>query len=87
VAYNLGTGMPHSVRAVIEAVEKATGRTIPVEMAPRRDGDPAALFAAPQKAFSELDWRPSIPDLESIVRTAWAWHQANPHGYGSARKL
>jgi UDP-glucose-4-epimerase GalE len=86
VAYNLGTGTPHSVRAVIEAVEQATGRTVPVQMAPRREGDPAALFAAPQKAFAELDWRPMYPDLASIVRTAWAWHQAHPHGYGTTRK-
>jgi UDP-glucose-4-epimerase GalE len=87
VAYNLGTGTPHSVRAVIAAVAKVAGRTVPVQVAPRRSGDPAALFAAPQKALSELDWRPSFPDLESIVRTAWTWHQSNPDGYGTVRKL
>lgn len=79
--YNLGTGHPHSVRQVIGAVERATGRRVPWTLAPRRPGDPAALYAAARKAQTELGWTPRFPDLESIVRTAWAWHQSHPHGY------
>jgi UDP-glucose-4-epimerase GalE len=81
VAYNLGTGRPHSVREVIRAVERATGRSVPATLAPRRAGDPAVLYAAPAKAHAELHWRPVLPDLDSIVRTAWAWHRAHPDGY------
>ena len=80
-AYNLGTGRPHSVRDVIGAVERVTGCRVPWTLAPRRSGDPAVLYAAPQKAQSELHWKPSYPDLEVIVRTAWDWRRAHPHGY------
>jgi UDP-glucose-4-epimerase GalE len=80
-AYNLGTGVPHSVRQVIDTVERVTARRVPWTLAPRRPGDPAALYAAPQKAQKELRWTPRFPDLESIVRTAWGWHQGHPHGY------
>jgi UDP-glucose-4-epimerase GalE len=80
-AYNLGTGRPHSVRDVIAAVERVTGSRVPWTLAPRRSGDPAVLYAAPQKAQSELHWKPTYPDLEVIVRTAWDWRRAHPHGY------
>jgi UDP-glucose-4-epimerase GalE len=80
-AYNLGTGIPHSVRQVIDTVARVTARPVPWTLAPRRPGDPAALYAAAQKAQRELRWSPRFPDLESIVRTAWAWHQSHPHGY------
>jgi UDP-glucose-4-epimerase GalE len=83
--YNLGTGHPHSVREVIDTVERVTGRRVPWTLAPRREGDPAVLYAAAGKAQSELRWKPRLPDLESIVRTAWNWHQAHPNGYGAAR--
>ena len=80
-AYNLGTGQPYSVRQVIETVERVTERRVPWTPAPRRPGDPAVLYATARKAQSELRWAPRFPDLESIVRTAWAWHQKHPHGY------
>jgi len=79
--YNLGTGHPHSVREVIDTVARVTGRPVPWTLAPRRDGDPAVLYAAAHKAQSELRWSPRFADLESIVRTAWNWHQRRPHGY------
>ena len=79
--YNLGTGLPQSVRQVIETVERVTGRRVPWTLAPRRAGDPAALYAAVHKAHTELRWAPRMSDLESIVRTAWAWHQSHPRGY------
>ena len=80
-AYNLGTGHPHSVREVIDAVEHVTGRKVPWTLAPRRPGDPAVLYAAPHKAQSELRWAPRFGDLETIVRTACAWHESHPGGY------
>jgi UDP-glucose-4-epimerase GalE len=80
-AYNLGTGRPHSVKDVIGSVEKATGRQVPWTLAPRRPGDPAALYAAPNKAQTELRWQPRHADLDTIVRTAWEWHRAHPRGY------
>lgn len=80
-AYNLGTGRPHSVREVIRAVERVTGRPVPWTAAPRRAGDPPVLYAAAQKAEAELHWKPRWPDLDSIVRTAWQWHRTHPHGY------
>lgn len=80
--YNLGTGRPHSVREVIEAVGRVTGREVPWTLAPRRAGDPAILYAAAQKAQTELRWKPRFADLESIVGTAWQWHRTHPNGYG-----
>jgi UDP-glucose-4-epimerase GalE len=80
-AYNLGTGRPHSVREVIDTVERVTARKVPWTLAQRRPGDPAVLYAAAHKAHSELHWTPRYPDLETIVRTAWDWHRTHPHGY------
>jgi UDP-glucose-4-epimerase GalE len=80
-AYNLGTGTPHSVREVIGAVERVTGRRVPWTLAPRRDGDPAVLYAAPGKARAAFGWTPAFPSLDDIVRTAAAWRSAHPGGY------
>ena len=71
-----------SVREVIDAVGRAVGRKVPWTLATRRPGDPAVLYAAPQKAEAELHWKPKFADLDSIVRTAWDWHRTHPHGYG-----
>jgi len=82
-AYNLGTGRPHSVKEVIETVERVVGRKVPWHLAPRRPGDPAELYAAPHKAQNALGWTPQFPELETIVRTAWQWHRTHPGGYGA----
>src|SRR6478735_5338523 len=79
--YNLGTGTPTSVLEVIKAVEKATGLKVPAEVAPRRAGDPPALFADASKAKRELNWTPKFATIDPIVATAWRWHQAKPKGY------
>lgn len=79
--YNLGTGIPQSVLQVIGAVERATGAKVPWTLAPRRPGDPAALYASAEKAQRELGWRPRFAGLDAIVGTAWAWHRAHPTGY------
>jgi UDP-glucose-4-epimerase GalE len=81
-AYNLGTGRPHSVREVIDTVERVAGRPVPWTLGPRRPGDPAVLYAAPDKAQAELRWTPQHADLHTIVRTAWNWHRTHPNGYG-----
>lgn len=80
--YNLGTGTPTSNRAVIRAVEAATGRKVKVVEGPRRPGDPPALFADSRKAARDLGWQVKFPDIDSIVATAWKWHSSHPRGYG-----
>jgi len=73
--YNLGNGSGFSVREVIESARRVTGHPIPVEMCPRRPGDPAVLVASSEKAMRELRWQPRYTKLDDIVRTAWVWHQ------------
>ena len=72
---NLGSGTGFTVREVIAAVERVTGRTVPVEEADRRPGDPAELVASHDRARQQLGWRPRRTDLDEIVASAWAWHQ------------
>lgn len=79
--YNLGTGKPTSVLEVIRAVEKVTGKKVPYTTAPRRAGDPPALYADSSKAQRELGWQIQLPDIDAIVATAWKWHEANPQGF------
>jgi UDP-glucose 4-epimerase len=74
--YNLGNGDGYSNRQVIEAAREVTGRPVPVKIAPRRDGDPAATVAASDKARRELGWQPEKADLREIIADAWAFHQA-----------
>jgi UDP-glucose 4-epimerase len=79
--YNLGTGRPTSVLEVIRAVEKITGLIVPHVFAPRRAGDPPALYANSAKALNELGWTIKFNDIDSIVATAWKWHQSHPAGF------
>jgi UDP-glucose 4-epimerase len=79
--YNLGNGDGSSVREVITACEKITGRKIPMVEKPRRPGDPPRLVASAEKAQRELGWSPKYPKLEAIVQTAWQWHEKHPRGY------
>jgi len=81
--YNLGTGTPTSVLEVIRAVEKVSGLKVPHTFAPRRAGDPPALYADSSKAVSELGWEIKYTGIEPIVETAWKWHSANPDGFKS----
>lgn len=80
---NLGTGKPYSVKEIITAAEKASGKVVPVQEAPRRAGDPAALYADPTLAQTTLGWEPQCSDLETIVSSAWKWHATHPDGYTS----
>ncbi len=79
--YNLGNGKGYSVKQVIEAVRKVSGRDFKVVNGPRRAGDPAVLTADSGKVRSELGWQTKYKELEQIVETAWKWHIANPNGY------
>jgi UDP-glucose-4-epimerase GalE len=80
-AWNLGTGRPHSVREVIDAVRRTVGSDVRWTAGPRRAGDPAVLYAATSKAEAELNWKPRFADLDSSVRTAWEWLRRHPRGY------
>ena len=73
-AFNLGTGKGASVRQVLEAVAQVAGKPVPHSIGPRRAGDPAELVSDPAKALRELGWAPAMSDLDTIVATAWAWH-------------
>ena len=79
--FNLGTGKPTSVKEILQAVENVTGLPVPHEDAPRREGDPPALYADNRKACRELGWQPGYTDITTIVKSAWKWHQSHPEGY------
>ncbi len=78
-ALNLGTGRGHSVREVIAAAERVTGRRVPVRYAPRRPGDPPVLVADPARAREVLGFAPRHAGIEDIVASAWRWHREQ-HG-------
>ena len=78
---NLGNGGGYSVREVIEAARKITGRNIETVIAPRRAGDPSRLVADATKAREVLGWNPQFPEIEKIIGSAWNWHEENPNGY------
>ena len=75
IALNLGTGRGHSVREVIATAEAISGHKIAVREAPRRPGDPPALVADPSLAAETLGWQAQHSDLDTILRTALAWHR------------
>src|SRR5437660_312208 len=79
--YNLGTGGGSSVREVIDAARKVTGKKIEVVERPRRPGDPPRLIAASEKIKRELGWEPRFQSLDAILESAWKWHQKFPRGY------
>jgi UDP-glucose-4-epimerase GalE len=77
---NLGTGSGASVLEVVDAVRRVTGHALPVEKLPRRAGDPAILVASNARAREVLGWTPRYSDLDTIVTTAWRWHQRESAG-------
>jgi UDP-glucose-4-epimerase GalE len=74
-AINLGTGRAFSVREVIAAAERVTGRRIPVHEGPRRAGDPPVLVGDATRARTLLGFAPRYSEIEPIVETAWRWHK------------
>lgn len=79
---NLGTGRGVSVLELVHAFEQACGREIPYEIAARRCGDVAAVYADPTLADRVLGWRAEL-DLAAMCRDAWRWQSMNPHGYAA----
>jgi len=75
VLVNLGNGEGFSVKHVIDAARRVTGHAIPVELKPRRSGDPARLVASAARAHEVLGWKPKHPALEDIIASAWQWHR------------
>jgi UDP-glucose 4-epimerase len=72
--FNLGTQEGYSVREVVARAERLTGRKVPLRERPRREGDVPVLLASKAKAERLLGWKLRHSDLETILRTAWAWH-------------
>lgn len=79
--FNLGNGQGFSVKEMIAAASKATGREIKVTIGARRAGDPAQLIASSDKAKKILGWKPVYTDVEAVIGTAWRWHSTHPDGY------
>lgn len=79
--FNLGTGKGTSVKEILSAVEKVSGKKLNVKISPRRAGDPAKVWADSAKAQKELGWSPKYTNIEEIVATSWKWHSTHPSGY------
>ncbi|HET6213203.1 MAG TPA: UDP-glucose 4-epimerase GalE [Micromonosporaceae bacterium] len=73
--YNLGNGNGFSNKQVVDVVREVTGHPLPVEVAPRRSGDPVALVASSDKARAELGWVPAHPELTDMVADAWSFYR------------
>jgi UDP-glucose 4-epimerase len=80
---NLGSGEGYSVLEVIDAARRITGREIKTQFDEPRAGDPSRLVADSAKARAVFGWAP-VHKLDSIIESAWQWHQAHPNGYNSA---
>jgi UDP-glucose 4-epimerase len=72
--FNLGTGRGCSVMEIVDAVQRVTGRELPFDISPRREGDPNRLIAGNARANVELGWSPQMSDIDTLVGTAWHWH-------------
>lgn len=81
--YNVGNGNGYSVREVVEATRAVTGKPLPVEELPRREGDQVATVAGSERIRRELGWAPRYADLRAILESAWQWRQRHPGGYAS----
>lgn len=79
-AFNLGTGQGISVKEIVDTCREVTGHPIPVDYSPRRPGDPPSLYASGRKAREVMGWNPTHSDIKTIIRDAWAFHQAHPNG-------
>ncbi len=84
VTYNVGSGTGHSVLDVVAAVERISGRKVPLQFGPRRAGDPAVLVAASDLLRQETGWMPRFAALDDIVRTAYAWRLEHSNGYADS---
>lgn len=82
--YNLGTGVGYSVLDVVKGFEKATGKTIPYEVKPRRVGDIAMSYCDATKAKEEMDWE-AQKGIDEMCEDSWRWQQSNPQGYETVK--
>ena len=73
--YNIGIGEGFTVLQVVDSVRRVTGHPIPVELCPRRPGDPAVLVASSAAIQRDLGWTPKHTELDDIIRSAWDWHR------------
>lgn len=80
-AFNLGSSTGFSNLQIIEVARKVTGKAIPCEIGPRRQGDPDVLIADSTKARDILGWKPEFDNIEKIIASAWTWHSSHPNGY------
>jgi len=80
ITANLGTGRGYSVLEAVSAFRAASGKSIPVEIHPRRPGDIAACYADPSLAAKELGWKAQF-GIDEMCRDAWRWQSQNPDGY------
>ena len=80
---NLGTGNGYSVLQVLQAFEKACGKSLPYASAERRPGDVASCYADPKHALETLGWQ-AEHDLDAMCADTWRWQSQNPNGYRSA---
>lgn len=83
-AYNVGIGEGCTVRQILDAVRRVTGRDFRVVEGPRRAGDAVALYNDPARIRSELGWKAEVTDVDEIVATAWDWMSRHPDGYARA---
>ena len=81
LVYNLGNGKGYSVKEVIEAVKKVSGKDFKVVAVTRRPGDPPILTSDATRAKNDLGWQPEMPELEKMISTACQWHSEHPDGY------
>ncbi|MBA3947704.1 MAG: UDP-glucose 4-epimerase GalE [Herpetosiphonaceae bacterium] len=79
--FNLGTGTGSSVKQVVDLTKQVSGIDFPVEYAPRRPGDPIAVWADNTKVRTVLGWQPKY-NLHEIIDSAWRWHSTHPEGFG-----
>jgi UDP-glucose 4-epimerase len=80
ITHNLGTGTGYSVLEMVAAFERASGKTVPYDIVPRRPGDIAECYADPGRAERELGWA-AQRDLRAMCEDSWRWQQQNPAGY------
>lgn len=85
--FNLGNGHGYSVNDIIETAREVTGAEIPVNVEPRRDGDPSTLIASSEKIKNMLEWSPAFNDISTIIKSAWKWSKSQHYGYRSDTKI
>jgi UDP-glucose 4-epimerase len=86
LVYNVGTGQGASVREVLSACRRVTGRPVAERRGDRRPGDPPALVNSPAKIRRELGWTAARASLDVMIGDSWRWRKDHPHGYGGSRR-